>query len=108
MYYPSKKEFIELAKRGNVIPVYREISADFDTPLSAFLKIDDGKHSFLFESVEGGEKIGRYSFLSSNPSAVIEHKDGITRISEKGKPVIAKRSDPVSYTHLTLPTKRIV
>ena len=96
MYYPKREEFIRLAKRGNVIPVYKEISADFDTPLSAFLKIDDGKHSFLFESVEGGEKIGRYSFLSSNPSAVIEHKDGITRISEKGKPVIAKRSDPLS------------
>ena len=95
MYYPERKDFIKLSKKGNVIPVYKEISADFDTPLSAFLKIDDKRHSFLFESVEGGEKIGRYSFLSSNPSAVIEHKDGITRIKERGKPVTAKRSDPL-------------
>ncbi len=75
MYYPDKKEFIALSKKGNVIPVYREILADFDTPLSAFLKIDEGSFSYLLESVEGGEHMGRYSFLGSRPSLVIESKD---------------------------------
>ncbi len=74
MYYPSKKEFIELSKKGNVIPVYRELLTDFDTPLSAFLKIEEGDFAYLLESVEGGEHVARYSFLGSNPSLVIESK----------------------------------
>ncbi|MDD4956175.1 MAG: anthranilate synthase component I [Candidatus Omnitrophica bacterium] len=73
-YYPSKKEFLKLAGKGNVIPVYREMLADFDTPLSAFLKIDKGPFSYLLESVEGGKHVGRYSFLGSDPSLVIESK----------------------------------
>ncbi|NQT95101.1 MAG: anthranilate synthase component I, partial [Candidatus Omnitrophica bacterium] len=85
MYYPDKKNFIKLAKRGNLIPVYREISADFETPLSAFIKIDDKKNSFLFESVEGEEKIGRYSFLGSSPSLIIEAKGRSIKITKKGK-----------------------
>lgn len=95
MYYPSKKEFVRLAKKGNVIPVYREISADFDTPLSAFLKIDDKKHSFLLESVEGGEKIGRYSFLSSNPRAVIESKGSRVSIIDKHDSIILNKANPL-------------
>jgi anthranilate synthase component I len=94
MYYPSKKEFIKLAKRGNVIPVYREISADFDTPLSAFLKIDDKRHSFLFESVEGGEKIGRYSFLGSNPRSVIESKGKRFSITGQKDTVVLSNANP--------------
>ncbi|MFC1570314.1 anthranilate synthase component I [Candidatus Omnitrophota bacterium] len=71
MYFPSKEEFIRMSKEGNVIPVYRELLADFETPLSAFLKIDGAKYSYLLESVEGGERMARYSFLGSNPSLVI-------------------------------------
>ncbi|MFC1807750.1 anthranilate synthase component I [Candidatus Omnitrophota bacterium] len=97
MHYPSKKEFIRLAKKGNLIPVYKEISADFQTPLSAYLKIDDGKNSFLFESVEGEERIGRYSFLGSDPSVVIESKGKLLSISKKGgkKPIKIRTSDPL-------------
>ena len=58
MLRPSLEEFKHKAKQGNLIPVYREILADMETPVSAFLKIDDGRHSFLLESVEGGEKVG--------------------------------------------------
>jgi len=72
MYYSSKQEFIKLSKRGNLIPVYTEILADFQTPLSAFMKISDGKYSYLLESVEGGENIARYSFLGANPSLVFK------------------------------------
>jgi len=94
MYYPKREEFIRLAKRGNVIPVYAEISADVNTPLSAFLKIDDKKNSFLFESIEGGEKIGRYSFLSSSPSVVIESKGGVVKIKEKASAVRKSATNP--------------
>jgi anthranilate synthase component 1 len=71
MFTPSKAEFLELAKRGNLIPVYREIIADAETPVSAYQKIQKSGGSFLLESVEGGEHIGRYSFLGSHPRKVI-------------------------------------
>ncbi len=74
MYYPTKEEFVKLAAKGNLIPVYREILADFETPLSAFTNIDKGDYSFLLESVEGGERIARYSFLGSSPSLVFSSK----------------------------------
>jgi anthranilate synthase component 1 len=55
MHYPDFESFSKLASQGNLIPVYREIMADMDTPVSAFRKIDDGRYSFLLESIEGGE-----------------------------------------------------
>jgi anthranilate synthase component I len=67
MYSPSLDDFRTLAATGNLIPVYREILADMETPVSAFRKIDDGRTAFLLESIEGGEKWGRYSFLGSGP-----------------------------------------
>ncbi|MBN1959262.1 MAG: anthranilate synthase component I [Desulfuromonadales bacterium] len=70
MYYPSENDFHHLAREGNLIPVYREILADMETPVSAFRKIDDGVSAFLLESIEGGEKWARYSFLGSGPSRV--------------------------------------
>jgi anthranilate synthase component 1 len=72
MYKPDEKEFIRLSKKGNVIPVYKEINADLDTPVSAFLKLKKGEYSFLLESVEGQEKIARYSFLGTNPSLIFK------------------------------------
>ncbi|MCM8770551.1 MAG: anthranilate synthase component I [Candidatus Omnitrophica bacterium] len=72
-YYPSEKEFIKLAKKGNVIPVYREILADTETPVSAYLKMRDD-YSYLLESVEGQEKIARYSFLGGSPSLIFKSK----------------------------------
>jgi len=70
MIVPSRSEFRSLARGGRLVPVYREVFADHDTPVSAFRKIDDGPYSFLLESVEGGEKWGRYSLLGSRPSQV--------------------------------------
>ena len=55
MFYPNFKDFKKKAREGNLIPVYREIYADMETPVSAFLKIDESNFSFLFESVEGGK-----------------------------------------------------
>lgn len=74
---PDKAEFIKLAERGNLIPVYRELLADQDTPVSAYERIRSAlrrenprAHTFLLESVEGGEHIGRYSFLGGEPHAI--------------------------------------
>jgi anthranilate synthase component 1 len=66
----SRESFRELARRGNLIPLYREIIADMETPVSAFQKIDTGDHSFLFESVEKGGKFARYSFLGASPELI--------------------------------------
>ncbi|MCX5657070.1 MAG: anthranilate synthase component I [Candidatus Omnitrophica bacterium] len=74
MYYPTKKDFIRLAKKGNLIPVYRELLADTETPVSAFLRMDKGDYSFLLESVEGKEKIARYSFLGGTPALIFKSK----------------------------------
>src|SRR5512147_1362543 len=70
MIVPTRSEFHALARTGKLVPVYREVFADHDTPVSAFRKIDDGPYGFLLESVEGGEKWGRYSILGSRPSLV--------------------------------------
>ncbi|MDD4939076.1 MAG: anthranilate synthase component I [Candidatus Omnitrophica bacterium] len=87
MNNPSLEEFLRLSARYNLIPVYRQISADLDTPVSALLKIGNGDYSFLLESVEGREKIARYSFLGGNPSVVFKSKAGNIEISypETGK-----------------------
>lgn len=85
MTCPNFKEFKSLAKKGNLIPVYREILADSDTPVSAFLKIDDGRYSFLLESMEGGEKWARYSFLGSRPSVIVQSFGSKVEITRHGK-----------------------
>jgi anthranilate synthase component 1 len=85
MLRPSLEEFRQKAKQGNLIPVYREILADMETPVSAFRKIDDGRYSFLLESVEGGEKWARYSFLGSKPSVVVRSFDREVEIIRHGK-----------------------
>lgn len=75
MYYPSKDEFLSLCPHGSLIPVYREILGDLETPVSAYFKIvQDAKYSFLLESVEGEEKVARYSFLAKNPELVFQSK----------------------------------
>ena len=70
MITPSADEFRALAKSGRLVPIYCEVFADQETPVSAFRKLDDGPYSFLLESVEGGEMWGRYSILGSRPSMV--------------------------------------
>jgi anthranilate synthase component 1 len=71
MYYPTLDEVRKLNKYGNLVPVYREIRADLETPVSAYLKIAHGSHSFLLESVEGGERLARYSFIGTEPSLIL-------------------------------------
>jgi anthranilate synthase component I len=77
-YYPSLPEARRLAAQGNIIPIYREVRADLETPVSAYLKVARGAYSFLLESVEGGERQGRYSFIGTEPYRVYQgvHHDG--------------------------------
>ncbi len=71
MYYPTLNEVKRYSKNGNVVPIYREIVADLETPVSAFLKVNRGGYSFLLESVEGGEWLARYSFIGTEPYRVL-------------------------------------
>ncbi len=71
MYYPTLSEVRQMKKYGNLVPVYHEIMADMETPVSAYLKVARGNYSFLLESVEGGERLGRYSFIGTEPSLVL-------------------------------------
>jgi anthranilate synthase component 1 len=76
MYHPTLEEFRGRQKQGNLVPVYREIAADTETPVSAFLKVKRGAYSFLLESVEGGEHVARYSFIGTEPYRVFSTGEG--------------------------------
>src|SRR5438034_11651612 len=66
--FPSQKDFVRLAKSHSLVPVYRTVTADLETPVSAFLRIAaEEPEAFLLESVEGGEHVGRYTFIGVQP-----------------------------------------
>ena len=85
MKITSFEEFKELARRGTFVPVCKEIVADLLTPVSAFLKIaEHADYAFLLESVEGGEHVGRYSFLGKDPFLILRSRDGKTMVDRGG------------------------
>lgn len=98
MYNLSKDEFKSIAKNHNLIPVYREVVADMETPVSAFLKLKTNGYAFLLESAEGGERFGRYSFLGASPNTVIKAKNGVVVIEDgEGNARESRRiDDPLS------------
>ncbi|MGE0398657.1 MAG: anthranilate synthase component I family protein [Kofleriaceae bacterium] len=81
MFTPSREEFIAAAQRGNLIPVYRELLADSDTPVSAYAALGAGEHSFLLESVVGGSTWAAYSFVGVAPRAVVRWKGGAASVT---------------------------
>jgi anthranilate synthase component 1 len=86
MYMPDFESFRERARQGNLVPVYREILADLETPVSAFLKLEqvsDG-HAFLLESVAGGENVARYSYLACNPQRLFSSRGREVTIRQSG------------------------
>jgi anthranilate synthase component 1 len=88
MKITSFDEFSELARRGTFVPVCKEIVADLLTPVSAFLKIaEDADYAFLLESVEGGEHVGRYSFLGKDPFLILRSSGGRTTLERAGQVV---------------------
>ena len=77
MYYPSLEQVKAMAGQGNLVPVYKSINADLETPVSAYLKVARGPYSYLLESVEGGERLGRYSFIGTEPYKVVQTGAGL-------------------------------
>src|SRR5690349_23211393 len=97
MIQPSFQEFERLAKRGNLIPVYETFSADLLTPVSAYLRVAQGaRYSFLLESVEGGEKIARYTFAGANPEEVFRYANGACVLESQNR-ILWEERDPVTF-----------
>jgi anthranilate synthase component 1 len=95
-HFPSFEQFTELARTHTVVPVYRRLTGDTLTPVSAFKKIESGEWSFLFESVVGGERIGRYSFLGAEPFRKFEARGTQVRQQEGSGPwVESEAADPL-------------
>ncbi len=95
MVSPSYDEFLEKLKQGNLIPIWEEILADCDTPISIFRKIDASSYCFLLESVEGGDKWARYSFLGTDPSVVFRSKGKNIEIMRLGGKKETFEGDPI-------------
>jgi len=108
MVHPAYDEFVRLSAAGLAVPVYREIFADFDTPVSAFSKIDDGKYAFLLESVEGGEQWGRYSFLGSRPAAVFRAHRGKLTLEQGGQTETLPGTDPFAALDTLMAARQAV
>lgn len=91
MIIPTFEQFVDCSKRGNIIPVYKAVTADLLTPVLAYLKIESAHpHAFLLESVEGGEKIARYSFLGCNPYLTIRAIEDVVEIVRAGETIKRK------------------
>src|ERR1700704_2460034 len=104
-HQPDLKAFLELAKTYRLVPIYRQLVGDTLTPVTAFRKIQDGDWSFLFESVIGGERVGRYSFVGSGPFLLFQAWDRRVRIQDlrtSGPPVELEHDDPLQLLEETL------
>jgi anthranilate synthase component 1 len=106
--WPERDAFRRLARGAALVPVCRQILADLETPVSAFLKIHRGRYGFLLESVQGGERWGRYSFLGTEPSLVLTADAGRVRIARPDGDVLEERpaADPLRELQSLLATWR--
>jgi anthranilate synthase component 1 len=103
LHRPSQEEFTNLATSGNLIPVVREVLADLDTPLSLFRRLDDGITAFLLESVEGGEKWARYSFIGTGSRAIFRSRGRTVEWIEAGETeVFEVEGDPLEVLRAKL------
>jgi anthranilate synthase component 1 len=96
MIFPDEKKFTDLAKQGNLIPLSREVLADTETPVSAYLKMSSqpGGAAFLLESAESAGRLGRYSFVGSRPAAVMEFRQGRVRLTRADGGVEERAPEP--------------
>src|SRR5437588_3061914 len=104
-YHPTFDEFVALARGVSLVPVYRQLIGDTLTPVSALCKIQEGDWAFLFESVVGGERLGRYSFLGSGPFLRFQAFDRRVQLQElpPGDPVPGRRPPAPRLTELEHP-----
>ncbi len=116
MYHLTKEEFLKLASmgKGNLIPIYREILADLETPVSAYFKIaSKARYSFLLESVEGQEKLARYSFLAKDPEWVFRLKEKTAEIltwqgGQEKKETVEAGDNPLSFIRRLMARYRFI
>ena len=111
--HPTREAFLRLSAQGNVIPVYTDLMADFETPVSAYAKLKEAGPSYLLESVEGGERLSRYSFIGCRPRKIFVCGPATTEIRQPGQPVqtVPTPQDPLTlieaemkgYRPVTLP-----
>ena len=101
MYQPSLEQVKAMAGQGNLVPVYRSINADLETPVSAYLKVARPPYSYLLESVAGGERIGRYSFIGTDPYQVI--KTGPGQPGGPVDPLTLVEEEMSKYRHIHVP-----
>jgi anthranilate synthase component 1 len=96
--YPSSSEFEKLSTQGNIVPVYADLMADFETPVSAYAKLSHEKPCFLFESIEGGEHLSRYTFIGFSPRKIVTawEKETIIEHADGRKETLATPEDPLS------------
>jgi len=106
VYHPSKKEFLNLTQQGNMIPVYREVTADTETPISLFKKVAHGPESFLLESVEGGQRWGRYSFIGYRPRLLVKARGEEIELSRNGAKCGTFKASPLEYLKNLMDTFR--
>jgi anthranilate synthase component 1 len=95
VYTPSRDYVVNYRGPGNMVPVYRAILADLETPVSAYLKVARGPGSFLLESVEGGERLARYSFLGTSPYLIAELDHGEARLTSGNDTRIERFTNPL-------------
>src|SRR5579862_6486838 len=93
---PTREEFRALAREANLIPVFTELIADCETPVSAFQKLDAGGYSFLLESAETSDQVGRYSFVGADPKMIFESNGRNVRITGPGGKVRELEGDPLA------------
>ena len=108
---PDRATFKALASQGNVIPVCREILADMETPVSAFKRLAHRPNAFLLESVEGGERMARYSFLGSDPRVVLRSRGQSVMLTERGHTrliSLSKGEDPLHVLEAELAKVKFV
>jgi anthranilate synthase component I len=97
MIRPSFKEFCQLAKQGNLIPVYQELLMDLETPLSFFKRLERDRYAFLLESVEGSERWARFSFLGTRPYLIFKARGNRVEVSENGKKKVLLCDTPLQF-----------
>ena len=104
----SLASFERLATRGDLLPVWRELPGDTETPVSAFLKLPDPGHAFLLESVQGGERWGRFSFLGDRPLALVRQSGSTVTVDEGGRATTTEERQPLDALRRLLGRARFV
>lgn len=89
----DEARFKRLSETVNIIPVHKEIVADTETPVSAFMKLGDAPYSYIFESVQGGDKWGRYTFIGFDPILIVEHKGNRCSVTDKNGETVLSETD---------------